>query len=50
MNFVIGIIINIVLWVFTSLIIITPKLRKKSLYEKNLIEKTVETRFKNEVN
>jgi predicted neutral ceramidase superfamily lipid hydrolase len=50
MNFVISIIINIVFWVFTSLIIITPKLRKKSLYEKNLIEKIVETRFENEVN
>lgn len=48
-NYAIGIIINIVIWVFTSLVVTKPKLIKRNLSKKNEIDSIVEERFRKEI-
>ena len=48
-NYSIGIGINIVLWIFTSLIITKPKLIKRNLSKRNEIDGIVEKRFREEI-
>jgi len=48
-NYAIGIAINIVLWIITSLIVTKPKLIKRNLSKKNEINGIVEERFRKEI-
>lgn len=48
-NYSIGIGINIVLWIFTSLIVTKPKLIKRNLSKRNEIDGIVEKRFREEI-
>jgi hypothetical protein len=48
-NYAIGIAINIVIWIITSLIVTKPKLIKRNLSKKNEINGIVEERFRKEI-
>ena len=48
-SYTIGIGINIVLWIFTSVIVTKPELIKRNLSKRNEIDEIVENRFRNEV-
>ena len=48
-NYFIGIVINLVIWIFTTLVVTKPKLIKRNESKKNEIENIVEERFRKEI-
>ena len=48
-NYSIGIVINLVVWIFTTLVVTKPKLIKRNESKKNEIENIAEERFRKEI-